>query len=132
VQYANDLYSRQAGGGDLTKQQYTVLAAVEKNDGISQSGLVAITGIDRSTLAEMIRRMTEKKLLEKKRTETDQRTNAVHIAANGRKTLRSARAASYQVERTLLSHLSATDRVKLVKLLATIMSGAEVGEPRTR
>ena len=56
VQYANDLFSRESSTSDLTKQQFTVLAAVEQNEGISQTDLVGLTGIDRSTLAEMIRR----------------------------------------------------------------------------
>ena len=83
VQYANDLFSHEPGASDLTKQQYTVLSAVEQNEGMSQTDLVAITGIDRSTLAEMIRRMIEKGLLDRERTEADARANAVHIAANG-------------------------------------------------
>ncbi len=43
VQYANDLFSREPGASDLTKQQFTVLAAVEQNEGMSQTDLVAIT-----------------------------------------------------------------------------------------
>jgi len=38
----------------LPNNNFTVLAAVEQNEGMSQTDLVAITGIDRSTLAEMI------------------------------------------------------------------------------
>ena len=100
VQYANDLFSQEPGASDLTKQQYTVLAAVEQNEGMSQTDLVNITGIDRSTLAEMIRRMIEKGLLDRERTETDQRANAVRIATGGRKALRSARSASDRVEKS--------------------------------
>ena len=100
VQYANDLFSREPGASDLTKQQFTVLTAVEQNEGMSQTDLVAITGIDRSTLAEMIRRMIEKGLLDRERTESDQRANAVRIAASGKKALRGARTASERVERT--------------------------------
>jgi len=129
VQYANDLFSREPGASDLTKQQFTVLAAVEQNEGMSQTDLVAITGIDRSTLAEMIRRMIDKGLLDRERTESDQRANAVRIAMAGRKALRAARTASDRVERTLLSGLSAGDRTKLVKILAAMVSQAE-GEDR--
>src|SRR4051812_28883060 len=128
VQYANDLFSREPGASDLTKQQFTVLAAVEQNEGISQTDLVAITGIDRSTLAEMIRRMTEKGLLDRERTESDARANAVRIAAAGRKALRSARTASERVERALLSGLSAGDRTRLVKMLASVVAQAEAAE----
>jgi DNA-binding MarR family transcriptional regulator len=50
-QYFGDLYAREAGNCELTKQQFTVLAALENNEGVSQTALVEMTGIDRSTLA---------------------------------------------------------------------------------
>ena len=132
VQYANDLFSRESSASDLTKQQFTVLAAVEQNEGISQTDLVGLTGIDRSTLAEMIRRMIDKGLLDRERTESDQRANAVRIAAGGRKALRSARSASERVERTLLSSLSASDRPKFVKMLTVVASHGESAQPAPR
>jgi DNA-binding MarR family transcriptional regulator len=132
VQYANDLFSREPGASDLTKQQFTVLAAVEQNEGISQTDLVGITGIDRSTLAEMIRRMIEKGLLDRERTESDQRANAVRMAAAGRKALRSARTASDRVERTLLAGLSAADRTRFLKMLSSVASQAETEEAKAR
>jgi len=69
-QFYGDLYAREAGGKELTKQQFTLLCALEQNDGTSQTALVEITGIDRSTLAEMVRRMLEKGLLSRERTDT--------------------------------------------------------------
>ena len=137
VQYANDLFSRESGANDLTKQQFTVLAAVEQNEGMSQTDLVAITGIDRSTLAEMIRRMIDKGLLDRERTEADQRANAVRIAMAGKKALRGARTASDRVERTLLASLNATDRARFLKMLSTVVSQAEAedqagSEPRVK
>jgi len=128
VQYANDLFSQEPGASDLTKQQFTVLAAVEQNEGMSQTELVNITGIDRSTLAEMIRRMIEKGLLDRERTESDQRANAVRIAAGGRKALRSARSASDRVERALLSALSSGDRAKFIRMLTAVVSQSDTGE----
>ncbi|HMI96346.1 MAG TPA: MarR family winged helix-turn-helix transcriptional regulator [Micropepsaceae bacterium] len=137
VQYANDLFSREPGASDLTKQQFTVLAAVEQNEGMSQTDLVAITGIDRSTLAEMIRRMIDKGLLDRERTEADQRANAVRIAMAGKKALRGARSASDRVERALLAGLNAADRARFLKMLSTVVSQAEGedgsgGEPRAK
>jgi DNA-binding MarR family transcriptional regulator len=137
VQYANDLFSREPGSSDLTKQQFTVLAAVEQNEGMSQTDLVAITGIDRSTLAEMIRRMIDKGLLDRERTEADQRANAVRIAMAGKKALRGARSASDRVERALLAGLNAADRTRFLKMLSTVVSQAESegssgSEPRVK
>lgn len=125
VQLANDLFARELGASDLTKQQFTVLAAVEQNEGVSQTDLVGVTGIDRSTLAEMIRRMIARGLLARERTEADQRANAVHLGANGRKALRSARSASEKVEKSLLATLPAADRVKFVRMLTVLVASAE-------
>src|SRR6476660_3562947 len=99
AQYFGDLYAHEIGTSELTKQQFTLLAALEHNDGASQTALVEITGIDRSTLAEMVRRMLEKGLLGRERTEEDQRANAVVISQNGRKALRTARTASERAEK---------------------------------
>ena len=125
VQYANDLFSQEPAASDLTKQQFTVLAAVEQNEGVSQTDLVSVTGIDRSTLAEMIRRMIEKGLLQRERTETDARANAVRLGPAGRKALRGARMASEKVERALLSSLPASDRAKFSRMLSSIVTAAE-------
>lgn len=127
-QYFGDLYAAEAGARELTPQQFTVLAALEHNEGASQTALVDITGIDRSTLAEMARRMVEKGLLERERTEEDQRANSVVITTNGRKALRSARLAAERAERALLDPLPASDRVKLVKMLGQIAAAAEAYE----
>src|SRR5215469_1273902 len=64
-QFYGDLYARESISQDLTKQQYLVLAALENHEatGISQTDLVESTGIDRSTLAEMMRRMLERGLV---------------------------------------------------------------------
>jgi DNA-binding MarR family transcriptional regulator len=124
-QFYGDLYARETGARDLTKQQFMVLAALEHNDGTSQTGLVEITGIDRSTLAEMVRRMLERGLLSRERTEEDARANAVAITQNGRKALRAARAAADRAEKALLDALPAAERTRFVKLLATIASAGE-------
>jgi len=124
-QYFSDLYAMEAGARDLTTQQFTVLAALESNEGVSQTALVEMTGIDRSTLAEMARRMVEKGLLSRERTEEDMRANAVAITASGRKALRTARLAADRAERALLEVLPASERTRFVKLLAQIASAAD-------
>jgi len=124
-QFYGDLYAREAGTRELTKQQFTLLCALEHNEGASQTTLVEITGIDRSTLAEMVRRMLERGLLSRERTEEDQRANAVAISPAGRKALRSARNAADRAERALLDALPAPERLKFVKSLSQIASAAE-------
>ncbi len=137
-QYFGDLYAHEIGSSELTKQQFTLLAALEHNDGVSQTALVDLTGIDRSTLAEMVRRMIEKGLISRERTEEDQRANAVVISPNGRKALRSARTASERAEKAMLDALPPAERPRLVKLLSLMAVAGEAyaanghAEPRGR
>jgi DNA-binding MarR family transcriptional regulator len=125
TQFFGDLYAHEIGSSELTKQQFTLLAALEHNDGASQTALVDITGIDRSTLAEMVRRMLEKGLLGRERTEEDQRANSVVISAVGRKALKTARTASERAEKAMLEALPPAERPRFVKLLAILASAGE-------
>src|SRR5258708_25675910 len=124
-QLYGDLDAPEAGAKELTKQELALLCALEQNDGASQTALVEITGIDRSTLAEMVRRMLEKGLLSRERTEEDQRANAVAISPSGRKALRGARNAADRAERALLEALPQPERQKFVRALSQIAQAAE-------
>ena len=66
-QCASDVFQGEMGEGDLTPRQYAVLVAVSQNEGLSQTDLVEITGIDRSTVAGIISRLIRKGLLDRKR-----------------------------------------------------------------
>ncbi len=89
-QYAHDLHATAVGADGPTPRQFEVLHVVAKNDGLSQTDLVHATGIDRSTLADMIARMLNKGLLSRARTKEDARANAVSITASGKRVLAGA------------------------------------------
>jgi DNA-binding MarR family transcriptional regulator len=124
-QFFADLYAREPGARDLTISQFTVLCALEHTEDVSQTGLVEMTGIDRSTLAEMIRRMLERGLITKERTEDDLRAYAVSITQAGRKALRAGRAAADRAEKVLLETLPPIERPRFIKQLAAIAAAAE-------
>ena len=128
-QYHGDLFQRETGARDLTKQQFMLLSALEHNDGASQTELVDITGIDRSTLAEMVRRMRDRGLLMRERTEDDMRANAVNITFTGRKAVRAARAAAEKADRGLLDPIPAAERARFLRLLGMIAAAADSEEP---
>ena len=70
---------------DLTARQLAVLLAVADNEGLSQTDLVERTGVDRSTLADIVKRLKGKGLLQRKRTKEDARAYAVKLTEEGRK-----------------------------------------------
>jgi DNA-binding MarR family transcriptional regulator len=84
--------------GDLTPRQLAVLRTVARNEGLSQTDIVDRTGIDRSTLADIVRRMQRKGLLQRRRTKEDARAYAVKLTAEGHKTLKAAEKPTEKLE----------------------------------
>lgn len=68
-------------------RQCLVLSIVGGQPGLSQTGIVNLTDIDRSTLADIVRRLCKEGLLERKRTQKDERAYAVKLTAAGSKEL---------------------------------------------
>ena len=130
-QYAFDLYAKEVGSEELTPRQFTVLLTVDQNEGLSQTDLVRLTGIDRSTLADMISRLLKRDLLARKRTESDARANAVRITPSGRKALKSVSSAVARAEGHILDPLPAGKRAEFMKLLALIANAASNSEMET-
>ena len=104
-QCAADIFARIAPQGLLTPRQYAILLAIEENEGISQTGLVEKTGIDRSTLADIVRRMIEKGLVQRQRTMEDARAYAVRLTRKGTSMLRKMRPYADEVDRQILQSL---------------------------
>ena len=69
-QLAEDIFSRSIGDLGITARQYVVLSAVDGLEDPSQTTLCQYTGIDRATLADIVRRLVERGLLMRRRTLT--------------------------------------------------------------
>ena len=117
-QYAHDLYAGEVGADGPTPRQFEVLHTVAQNEGLSQTDLVRATGIDRSTLADMIARMIKKGLLSRQRTKDDARANAVSITASGKRVLQGAMNAVSKAENAALNVLPKSQQATFMKALA--------------
>jgi DNA-binding MarR family transcriptional regulator len=104
-QCAGDVFQAEMAKGDLTPRQFAVLLTVSQNEGLSQTDLVERTGIDRSTLADIIRRMLKKGLLQRRRTKEDARAYAVKLTDEGTRLLKSAEPMARRVDDRILSAL---------------------------
>lgn len=91
LQLALDIYAEETGPDAVTQRQYAVLAAVAAHEGLTQTDLVRSTGIDRSTLADLVARMIGKNLLARQRSTADARANTVSLTDAGRAALELAR-----------------------------------------
>jgi DNA-binding MarR family transcriptional regulator len=111
--------------GDLTPRQLAVLVTVAHNEGLSQTGLVDRTGIDRSTLADIVRRMQRKGLLQRRRTKEDARAYAVKLTDEGRRVLRMAEPVGRKVDERILEALPAKQREQFIDELQSIVDALQ-------
>ena len=103
AQHATNLHAGTIDKHGLTQRQFAVLLAVSENDGLSQTMLVALTSIDRSTLADLVGRLIAQGYIRRKRDKNDARRNVLKITAPGRRALQTAGPAIAKVDRKLTS-----------------------------
>ena len=120
-QCAAEIFQTELGSGDLTPRQFAVLVTVSQNEGLSQTHLVERTGIDRSTLADIVRRMLKKGLLQRRRTREDARAYAVKLTEEGSRVLKSAEPLARRVDERILSGLPAGQRDRMIQDLNAIV-----------
>jgi DNA-binding MarR family transcriptional regulator len=125
LQLALDYHAEASGPAGLTQRQYTVLAAAGAADGVSQSDLVRATGIDRSTLADLVARMIAKGLLERERSATDARANTVRVSGAGKLALAEGGKPAARSDERLLDLLPPKKRESFVKTLTTLAAAAD-------
>jgi len=124
-QYGADIYAVHKKSKDLTPRQFAVLLTVAQNENISQIGLVDKTGIDRSTLADLVKRLVERGLLQRRRTKEDARANALRISANGRRALSASQIAAAHADAGILAALPADRRKGFINDLELISNALD-------
>lgn len=120
-QRAEELFAFETGQAELTPRQYAILMCVAQNPDISQTGLVEKTGVDRSTLADIVRRLVKKGQLQRKRTKRDARMYAVRLTAKGQSALSSIKPVATKVDQRILSVLRNDQRADFIEALGEIV-----------
>lgn len=110
LQLATDRFTALVGEDGLSLRQFAVLAVAAETPGLSQSDLVRATGIDRSTLADMIARMEKRGLLTREASSQDARANAVQLTADGEATLQWACQHAKAADAAIMDSLPRTKR----------------------
>lgn len=120
-QCADELFASHIGGMDITPRQFAVLKALAGNEDPSQSVLVEKTGIDRSTMADIIRRLVSKSLVQRRRTRRDARMYAVRLTEKGKSALDTAEPAVRQTDDRILSAVPQAQREQFLRSLTRIV-----------
>jgi DNA-binding MarR family transcriptional regulator len=119
-QVADESFTK-TDSSSLTSRQFVVLAAIARSEGVSQTGIVGATGIDRSTMADIIQRMHRQGLVTRKRTKEDARTYAVKLTAMGRSALSKAEVNVANSERQLFDAIAPKARGALIESLQQLV-----------
>jgi DNA-binding MarR family transcriptional regulator len=120
-QVADELFAAEMAGSDLTPRQYAVLTALAKHETASQTDIVKETGIDRSTLADIVKRLVERGALVRRRAKHDARAYAVRLTPAGQAVLKQAEPAAQRVNERLLKQLPAARRAELTDALSHLV-----------
>ncbi len=131
-QFASEIFVRAGFADGVTLRQTVVLAAAAEMDGASQSDLVRATGVDRSTLADMIARMEQRGLVSRASSAADGRAKSVKLTEAGRRRLAGALPALRMVDETLIAALPKTRRKGLRSALGALAEAADNAEAMER
>ena len=132
LQLSLDIYAEEAGPDGLTQRQFAVLEAVAARSVLTQTDLVKATGIDRSTLADLVARMTAKGLLERERSALDARAKAVRLSEAGQAALEAARPRVAAADKRILALLPKARREGFLDLLTSLTDAADAAPEQAR
>ncbi|MBJ7447395.1 MAG: winged helix DNA-binding protein [Brevundimonas sp.] len=132
LQLALDIYSEEAGSDGLTQRQFAVLEAASQKSGLTQTDLVRATGIDRSTLADLVSRMTVKGLLDREKSSIDARAKAVRLSPKGQEALDAARPRVEAADKRILALLPKGKRDGFLDLLSELAGEADAAPDKAK
>ena len=98
-----------------------MITTVAHHEGLSQTDLVRLTGIDRSTLADVVQRLLKRGVIQRQRTMQDGRTYAVSLSTEGRELLEAIKPNARRADRLVLSCLGDEDGKLAIGILGRLL-----------
>jgi MarR family transcriptional regulator, lower aerobic nicotinate degradation pathway regulator len=115
-QAATAAFAQFKGELNVTLSQALILQAISQEPR-SQQAIVRITGVDRSTLSDVVRRLEQCDLISREPDEEDSRRVICHITENGRAVAKKAVAVSRTAVDRLLQPIPAAQRSRFLSNL---------------
>lgn len=122
------LYDTALSSLDITTRQCVVLMHYAEHHNSNQTIAVACTNIDRSTLSDIVKRLTAKGLIARHRDRRDARAYQVRLTEGGEQVLADARERIQNVNAIAYADLSESDRKSLVRILAKVAPPMDTSE----
>ncbi|OJW02136.1 MAG: hypothetical protein BGO47_09030 [Microbacterium sp. 67-17] len=107
---------------EISSVQYSILVVLDQLGEASQRELCDKVDLDRSTVADLVRRMEKHGLIERRRDPADARRNTVTLTTHGRAERTRLQPLVHEADRELTSHLTAGERDGLRRGLRVLLS----------
>jgi DNA-binding MarR family transcriptional regulator len=104
----------------LTGPQFAVLTAVETYPGTDQGSLAQSVDLDRSTMADIVRRLEERGLITRRTDVHDGRRKLLHLTKTGAQAVHEVNTRARRLDERLLETYPAADRRRLLAELTTL------------
>lgn len=99
---------------NLTGPQFAVLQAVQNHPGVDQGSLASVAALDRSTMADVARRLEDRDLIRRDTSTVDSRRKLLHLTDTGAQVLAATFRRARELDRLLLHGLSGEARERLM------------------
>jgi DNA-binding MarR family transcriptional regulator len=109
-QRSHELYNEVTAGFGLTRQQFALLLALLQQPGANLQELADYTGTDRNTLGGIVARLEAKKLIDRRRSDSDGRAYQLQISSAGVALLEQMEGPITLVGERILAPLTAEER----------------------
>ena len=114
------LFSEEISRYDLTPPQFSVLAFLWQQDGLTQTELSEKAQIDRTTIGGLLDRMARSNLLERRPHPQDRRAHLVYLTEQGKRLEPELTSLANQVLQRFTAGLSETDKQQLRNMLEVL------------
>lgn len=115
------LFADACGADGVTAVQFAILSVLQENDGLDQLTLSKAVGIDRTSGADVIKRLVRNDLVTREPSEDDARANVVRITQAGRTLIKKMQPAMAAAQDKLMSPLNVEEQAVFIDLLSRLI-----------
>ena len=115
------LFFEECKSQSITPVQYGVLTALSARPGLDQTSLAQEVGLDRSTTADVVRRLAARGLIERRPHPTDRRARQVDLTVKGRDLVDSLQADMARAQERMLEPLQPAERAMFMHWLTVLV-----------
>jgi DNA-binding MarR family transcriptional regulator len=120
-QRATAIFLTRIGEPELTPTQWAALVKLRDTGGASQNHLGRLTAMDPATIQGVVRRLRDRRLIERADDPGDRRRSMLRLTEDGARLVDRLKANAHAVSRAILEPLDARDRADFLRMLRALL-----------